>query len=99
MRKPWQRSGEDRRLRGRAAQRQRERRLARTNGLCEHCLAKSIVALATVVDHIVPLSKGGADTDCNTRNLCGECDSKATAEQFGRRYAPVIGLDGWPVSD
>src|SRR5690349_15324776 len=86
------------RLRGRAAVAQRDRRLQRTNYLCEDCLAKGIVRLATVVDHIIPLSKGGPDTDGNTRNLCDEHNLKRTAEQFGHK-APVqrIGADGWPV--
>ncbi len=38
---------------------------------------------ADVVDHIVPLAKGGLDVDENTRNLCDPCHVKVTAEQFG----------------
>lgn len=85
------------RLSGRAGVKQRERRLQRTNGLCEDCQAEGIIALATVVDHIIPLSNGGPDTDENTRNLCDDHDAKRTAEQFGYK-APKqpIGIDGRP---
>lgn len=87
------------RLRGRAGQRQRERRLRRSNYLCEDCQAEGRVTVATVVDHIIPLSKGGQDTDENTRNLCDEHNAKRTAEQFGhQRHKRPIGKDGWPLS-
>lgn len=82
------------RLRGRAGQKQRDRRLKRTNYLCEDCQAEGRVALATIVDHIVPLSKGGPDTDENTRNLCDEHNLKRTAEQFGFT-AKLLRTDGW----
>lgn len=87
------------RLRGRAGQKQRDRRLRRTNYLCEDCQAEGRVTLASTVDHTIPLSKGGPDTDENTRNLCDEHNLKRTAEQFGHK-APVqrIGVDGWPIA-
>lgn len=84
------------RLRGHAGVAQRKRRLARTNGLCEWCLAQGIARLADVVDHIVPLGRGGSDDDENTRNLCDDHHRDATAEQFGQRMKVRIGLDGWP---
>lgn len=87
------------RLRGRAGQAQRARRLKRSNGLCQRCLPLGRVRLAIVVDHIVPLTKGGPDTDGNTRNLCDDCHQVVTAEQFGTRLKPEIGLDGWPLED
>ena len=100
-RKPWQHTGPDRRLRGRAGQKQRARRLARTDGLCEHCLREGRTTLATIVNHIVPLARGGADTDENTENLCGEHDAIVTADQFGRAE-PIkgkgVGRDGRPTS-
>lgn len=87
------------RLRGRAGQAQRPRRLKRTNGLCERCGAKGITALATVVDHIQPLALGGSDEDRNTRNLCNPCHDEVTAEQIGFTTPPKVGTDkdGWPV--
>lgn len=89
------------RLRGRAGQRQRQRRLDRTDGMCEHCQADGVTRLADIVDHVVPLALGGSDEDENTRNLCKEHADKATAEQFGFT-APIegkgIGRDGRPTS-
>ena len=88
------------RLRGRRGVEQRKRRLARTNGLCEHCLAEAPprYTIATVVNHIVPLIQGGSDEDENTENLCESHDRIATAKQFGFK-APrkQTGVDGWPV--
>lgn len=81
------------RLRGRAGKAQRLRRLLRSGFMCELCARQ-----ATVVDHVVPLSLGGADTDANTRNLCDGCHREVTAEQFGRAYRPVgHRTDGTPA--
>lgn len=86
------------RLRGRAGQAQRRRRLARTDGLCEHCLTEGRVTIATAVNHVVALAHGGSDEDKNTENLCDPCHDKVTRKQFGQRRARVaIGEDGWPV--
>lgn len=85
------------RLRGRAGQEQRARRLARTRGLCERCGASGIVRRATIVNHIVPLIHGGPDTDENTENLCRPCDKEVTAEQFGHRKRVEVDRDGWPI--
>lgn len=85
------------RLRGRRGVEQRKRRLARTHGLCEWCMAKGVTALATQVDHIVPLSQGGADEDSNTRNLCDRHHRDATAQQFGHGLKVNIGRWGWPT--
>lgn len=87
------------RIRGHKGVALRKRRLARTKGLCEDCLAAQPyrVRLADVVDHTLPLSLGGEDTDDNTRNLCHSCHEIRTAEQFGRKLKPYIGLDGWAI--
>ena len=79
------------RLRGRAGQKQRNRRMLAAGYRCTRC-----PELATVIDHIVPLALGGTDDDSNTRALCSTCHMHATAEQFGKRVKPSIGLDGWP---
>lgn len=86
------------RLRGRKAVEQRIRRLHRTNGLCEDCLACGATSAATQVDHIKPLALGGSDEDHNTRNLCDFHHQKRTAEQFGHRAKLEIGRDGWPAT-
>jgi 5-methylcytosine-specific restriction protein A len=87
------------RIRGRKGVAQRQRRLERTNGLCEDCLAEGKTRAATVVDHTVPLIMGGEDVDENTRNLCDDHNRKRTAEQFGHKVKPAIGLDGWAADD
>lgn len=81
------------RLRGRAGRKQRDRRLKRTNYLCEDCQAEGITRLADEVHHIVPLHKGGPDTDDNTANLCAEHHLKREQKTVAQR----IGVDGWPV--
>lgn len=98
-RKPWQRTGPDNRIRGREGQRLRARRLARTAGLCEHCEAEGLVTLATVVNHKVPLARGGLDVDDNTENLCARHDAIVTAAQFGKRNPEErgVGRDGRPT--
>ena len=100
-----QSNGRTERLRGRKAVVQRERRLKRTNGLCERCLGinrwagkgTGRVSVATVVNHIIPLVHGGSDDDENTENLCRPCDLIVTAEQFGHKQKQEIGADGWPT--
>lgn len=84
------------RLRGRAGQVQRLRRLRRTNGLCERCIDQGRVTEATRVDHIKPLELGGSDEDSNTRNLCVPCHGVVTAEQFG--FTQSSGLGGCDAS-
>lgn len=67
---------------------------------CRICLAEGRVTAATVPDHIVPLAKGGTDTDDNIRCLCEACHDKVTREQFGHRPPPpAIGPDGWPIEE
>lgn len=85
------------RLRGRAGQAQRLRRLQRTHGLCEDCTTEGRVEPANVVDHIKPLAHGGSDEDSNTRNLCNHHHRVRTGEQFGYNHIPTIGVDGWPI--
>lgn len=87
------------RLRGRAGVEQRRRRMERSGWLCEMCLAEGRTTLATVVNHKVPLAKGGSDLDSNTENLCARHDAEVTARQFGHR-APIndrgVDVEGRP---
>lgn len=84
------------RVRGRAAVKNRARLLSE-NPLCRICEARGRVRAATEVDHVVPLSKGGADTDDNKQNLCSECHKEKTAQDMGYRTKRRTGTDGWPV--
>ena len=92
-------SSEGKRVRGSAGVAMRKRRLARTKGLCEHCLKVGKTRLATIVNHIKPLAHGGQDVDENTENLCKPCDDIVTAAEFTKRgtVKPTYGEDGWPV--
>ncbi|MEZ5880062.1 MAG: HNH endonuclease signature motif containing protein [Nitratireductor sp.] len=85
------------RLRGRKAVEQRKRRLM-AEPLCRHCQAKGKVRAATVPDHIIPLFKGGTDTEGNIQCLCDECHRIKTAKDKGHRVKLQTGLDGWPVT-
>jgi 5-methylcytosine-specific restriction protein A len=65
------------------------------------CEAEGKVTLATVVNHKVPLARGGLDVDENTENLCDAHDAIVTAKQFDRAEpitAKGIGRDGRPTS-
>lgn len=90
-------SSPDKRIRGSKGVKLRQRRLARSNYLCEHCRAKGLVSLATVVNHKFPLAHGGEDVGENTENLCAECDEIETARVFGTKVKQPIGADGWPI--
>lgn len=66
------------RKRGRPGMRDRERIRQRDKGLCQACLDRNLITLGEEVDHIVPLHKGGADSDANKRLLCRECHLEKT---------------------
>lgn len=58
----------------------------KANPICQHCG----IRLATVVDHITPLSAGGALHDyANTQSLCDPCHAaKTAAEARAARTTP-----------
>ncbi len=84
------------RLRGRAGQRQRQRRLD-AEPLCRSCRAKGVIVPSVVPDHIVALTNGGTDDDENIQCLCKPCHDAKTVQDLGYRARPTIGLDGWPI--
>jgi 5-methylcytosine-specific restriction enzyme A len=84
------------RTRGYALQKIRKRILGR-NPLCVRCNAAGRTRLATEVDHIVPLHKGGEDSDSNRQGLCSECHVEKTREDLGQALKVAIGLDGYPI--
>jgi 5-methylcytosine-specific restriction protein A len=84
------------RIRGRRGVELRRRILA-GNPLCAACEAKGRVTVATAVDHIVPLSKGGSNDEANLRPLCRDCHADKTRADAGHQPKPTYGADGWPV--
>ena len=50
------------------------------NPLCEECEKNGILRPADMVDHIVPINKGGAPLDMsNLQSLCNRCHAIKTA--------------------
>jgi 5-methylcytosine-specific restriction protein A len=92
----WGEKGGTPRLRGRRAVEQRRRRLT-NEPLCRDCKAKGFVRAADVIDHIVPLAKGGPDTDENCQSLCHYHHQQKTAEDFGYRLIQACDENGWPL--
>jgi 5-methylcytosine-specific restriction enzyme A len=74
----------------------RKRRL-QAEPLCRDCAAVGIIKAAVVPDHIVPLTRGGKDTDDNIRCLCDDHHKVRTAQEFGYRAAQELDADGWPI--
>lgn len=70
------------RIRGRELQALRARRLTE-QPLCEECLRKTppVVTVAAEIDHVRPLSRGGADVDSNRQNLCADCHKAKSARE------------------
>ena len=85
------------RKRGRQALADRARVMRRDKGLCQDCLARGVLTLATEVDHIVPLFKGGDDSDDNKAAICADCHQLKTRSDKGQ--APSGGCDarGFPT--
>lgn len=86
----------NKRIRGRALQAIRLRWFTRYP-LCVRCNEQGRTRLATQLDHIKPLYKGGEDTDANRQGLCDPCHEAKTAEDMGQPPPVQVGLDGWPV--
>ena len=64
--------------------------------LCQHCKQAGKVTMATEVDHVMPLCKGGTDDPQNLSSLCAECHRTKTNQDLGYRPARRVGTDGVP---
>ena len=66
--------------------------------LCVDCQGRGILTLATDVDHILPISKGGDPTDPdNLQCLCASCHASKTQVDTGRvAYLKGCDLTGLP---
>lgn len=75
----------DKRLRGRAGMRERQR-VREEEPLCRICLDEGRTAATTEVDHKLPLSEGGTNDRSNMQGLCKPChDAKSAAERAEAR--------------
>ena len=55
------------------------------NPLCVECLKAGRTTIASVCDHIIPISGGGDCWDLgNIQALCGSCHNKKTAKERNR---------------
>ena len=90
------RDGAPARLRGRALQERRARWFA-DHPLCVEHERRGEVAVATELDHPVPLALGGADDETNLQGLCGVCHLAKSIRERGDAPRPRFGTDGWPV--
>ncbi len=70
--------------RGRPWRRKRAAWLAE-HPLCCACEAKGRVAVAVIVDHVVPLWRGGADDASNYQSLCGPDHAAKSAREAVER--------------
>jgi 5-methylcytosine-specific restriction protein A len=83
------------RIRGRRGQDIRARFL-HAHPLCRTCLEQGRTTEATEVDHIIPLHKGGPESDDNRQALCVACHKAKTADDV-RRKAGACNLAGDPI--
>lgn len=86
------------RISGRKLQRIRREHFRR-NPLCVMCEAEGRVRLATELDHIVSLGKGGLDVPSNRQGLCFDHHRDKTNADMGYKQRVAIGLDGFPVEE
>ena len=95
----WEKRDYDKlRLRGRKAVERRKRWLY-AHPLCVTCEAQGRVRAAVELDHIIPLSKGGADDESNLAGLCHLCHELKSLAEKGHTKRQTIGLDGFPVAE
>jgi len=86
------------RKRGRRALADRARILRRDKGLCQVCLKLGKLTLAVEVDHIVPLFKGGDDSDENKAAICQEHHFEKTISERGNKFNAGCDENGLPKS-
>lgn len=89
------------RIRGRALQ-ARRLRVWTAGPNCKRCGRLTRYPDGFELDHVVPLCKGGEDTDDNCQVLCtgvNGCHARKTADDIGYQFRETIGTDGWPVGE
>lgn len=88
--KPWATTTTSSTARGYGARWRRQRAAQ----LMRHPYCESCGAVATEVDHIVPLADGGASSPLNLRSLCTRCHASRTGRQQARRLSSSLGARG-----
>lgn len=78
-------AGYEREATGRAWRRIRHRIMSRDCGLCQACQRAGKLALATEVDHKLPVWDGGTDEEHNLEALCAPCHRVKTAAEATER--------------
>jgi len=66
------------------------------NPLCVACKKTGRITMATEVDHILPLFKGGTDDLENLSALCAEHHREKTNQDLGYKASKRVGVDGVP---
>jgi len=84
------------RISGRKLQRIRKRWFF-AHPLCVQCSREGRLTLATELDHVVPLFKGGQDDDDNRQGLCSPCHERKTRVDMGHGPMPGCDANGWPI--
>lgn len=84
--KAWQHAtGKTTTERGYGWQHQKARdRLLRNEPLCRECRKHHRTTIATIADHIVPLSEGGSRDETNLQPLCRPCSDAKTKREAQR---------------
>ena len=91
-RQPWQRNDlSPKRLSGRALQTRNDRVKLRDKWTCRHC---GTITTELEIDHRVPLSEGGAESDENCQSLCIPCHEAKTKRETGERNAQGVNPRG-----
>jgi 5-methylcytosine-specific restriction enzyme A len=72
------------RMRGRRWVERRARWL-RAHPMCTTCEAQGRLSVATEVDHVIPLWKGGADDEDNYQSQCKPCHAIKSAREASER--------------
>lgn len=94
----WDHGGKSRHQRGYGRQHQKLRAiLLAQEPLCRPCAENGRTTAATIADHVVALSKGGAAHDmANLQPICASCHQDKCNADKGHRVKPRTGIDGWP---
>lgn len=81
-RKPWQHTGQDRRkgFRGRNRIKAKHRIGERDDWKCRAC-GRLVAGQTSILDHVIPISKGGGHEDENLQTLCIECSNEKTIRE------------------